>query len=56
LRFKKNDSPKAGPTSYYYEHVNANEVAITILQLIFFFGGSIAVGFMFKEARIEESA
>ena len=54
LRFKKTDSPKTGPTSYYYEHVTANEVAITILQLIFFLGGAIAVGFLFKEARIEE--
>ena len=40
----------------YYEHVHANEVAITILQLILFFGGAIAVGFLFKEARIEETA
>jgi hypothetical protein len=56
LRFKKNDSPRAPPTSYYYEHINANEVAITILQLILFFGGAIAVGFLFKETRIEETA
>ena len=52
LRFKKNDPPQTVPTTFYYEEINSNEVEITILQLIFFFGGAIAAGFLFKEARI----
>ena len=52
-RFKKNDSQ---PTAYYNESIDPNQLAITIIQILAFVAGAIVVGFLFKEADIEDSS